>query len=617
MLMKRVPVLAGVLSAGLLAAGVSAGTAAAQQVDPGSYLSHVRALSSDALKGRGNGTPELDRAAEYIAERFRAAGLEPGGDNGTYLQKFEVVTGLTVGPSNRLTLIGPGGSATLQPGAGYQPLSIGQPGEGEFTVPLVFAGFGISAAAQGYDDYAGLDASGKAVLVLRHEPQEDDEASVFDGRRQSQHATFVRKAQVARARGARALLVVDDPRHPDDVSFAAWLQDPQAEEYGLPLLHLPRRVAQQIVGPLVDLDAVARAIDADLTPRSRPLDGVSLTYREDLAKARRTVSNVVGILRGAGPAAGNEAIVLGAHYDHLGTSGRFSLAQGGSGQIHNGADDNASGTAAVIEIARLAAAAPARASRSFVFVAFAGEELGLLGSRHYLDHAPFSPENTVAMINLDMVGRSNGRILVSGLDTAPGLAASLEAAGAAVSLTVSPTGAGSASAGASDHLSFELRQIPSIFFFSGLHADYHRPTDDWEKVDGKGGAAVATLAYSLARQIASRPDRPAFVPRPAQAGAAASASSGGGYGPYFGSVPDFAEGDSAGVKFADVREGSPAANAGLKRDDVMIAFDGKPIGTLYDFTFALQEKKPGDKVEVVVRREGREIRAVVELGSRP
>lgn len=226
---------------------------------------------------------------------------------------------------------------------------------------------------------------------------------------------------------------------------------------------------------------MARAIDADLTPRSRPLDGVSLAYREDLAKARRTVSNVVGILRGSGPAAGNEAIVLGAHYDHLGTSGRFSLAQGGSGQIHNGADDNASGTAAVIEIASLAAGAPARAPRSLVFVAFAGEELGLLGSRHYLDHAPFPPEDTVAMINLDMVGRSNGRILVSGLDTAPGLAASLEAAGAAVPLTVSPTGAGSASAGASDHLSFELRQIPSIFFFSGLHADYHRPTDDWEK----------------------------------------------------------------------------------------------------------------------------------------
>jgi hypothetical protein len=619
---KTRPVITGAAALASALVLALAESADAQLVDRARYLDHIRVLASDEFKGRGNGSPELDRAADYIREQFRAAGLEPGGDAGTYLQGFEVITGLTVGPSNSLTIAGPDGSATLAVGVDYQPLSIAAPGGRELTLPLVFVGYGIWATDHGYDDYGDLDVSGKAVLVMRHEPQENDDQSVFDGRRHSEHATFARKAQVARAHGARAILLVDDPQHPADTTFDTWLADPQSEEYGLPLLHLPRRVAQRIVGPLVDFDEVARAIDADLTPRSRVLDGVSIAYREDLTKTRHTVTNVVGIVRGAAPARAGEAVVIGAHYDHLGTSGRFSLTPDASGQIHNGADDNASGTAALIEIARLAAANRQALPRSLVFVAFAGEELGLLGSRHYLSDAPIAPDQTVAMINLDMVGRSNGRILVSGLETAPDLAADLEAAETGLTLTVSRTATGSATAGASDHLSFELRQIPAIFFFSGLHADYHRPTDDWEKIDASGGAAVATLAYTLAARIANREGRIAFVPRvrPDRAAASdpsAADPSGGGYGPYFGSVPDFAEGDSPGVAFADVREGSPAANAGLRRGDVLIGFDGGPINTLYDFTFALREKRPGDKVEVVVRRDGQEIRATVELGNRP
>jgi len=573
-------------------------------------------LASDELKGRGNGTPELDRAAAYIADQFQRIGLEAAGDEGTYLQAFELITGLTLGPSNSLTIEGPAATVTLQLGRDYQPLSIGGSDQ-ELSVPLVFAGYGISAPDLDYDDYAGLDVSGKAVLVLRHEPQETDENSAFDGREFSQHATFLRKAQVARARGASALLVVDDPNHAAEATFTRWLQDPQAEEYGLPLLHLPRARAQEVLGSLADLDAIARDIDADLTPRSRVLEGASLTYQENLTKTRRTVSNVVGVLRGADPAKAGEALVVGAHYDHLGISGRFSLSQNSTGQIHNGADDNASGTAALIEIARLAARNRESLSRSMVFVAFAGEELGLLGSRNYLDDPAFPTDQTVAMINLDMVGRSNGRILVNGLESAPDLKDELNAAAEGRSIRVAPTGGGSASSGASDHLNFELQRIPSIFFFSGLHADYHRPTDDWEKVDAAGGAAVAGLAYALAERIANRPDRVAFVRRPAAAGAAAAGGGGGGYGPYFGSVPDFAEGEVEGVKFADVREGSPAALAGLRKDDVMIAFDSEPIRTLYDFTFALREKRPGDRVEVVVMRDGREVRALVELGNRP
>jgi hypothetical protein len=288
--------------------------------------------------------------------------------------------------------------------------------------------------------------------------------------------------------------------------------------------------------------------------------------------------------------------------------------------VHNGADDNASGTAAIIEMAKLAVTKEAKLPRSLVFVAFAGEELGLLGSSHYVNHPALPIEQTVAMVNLDMVGRSNGRILVSGLENAPDLKDDLKAAQAGLSITVSTGREGSAGLGASDDTSFSLRAVPSIFFFSGLHADYHRPSDDWDKIDAPGGSAVASLAYGLAARIASRPDRVTFVPsQPQNASGSGStgSASGGGYGPYFGSIPDFAEGDSTGVKFADVREGSPAAKAGLQRDDVMTSFGGMPIKTLYDFTFALREKKPGDKVEVVVLRNGKEIRTMVELTNRP
>lgn len=609
-----------VLSVGAL--GIP-GRAATQQIESQTYLEHVKFLSSDELQGRGNGSTGLERAADYIAMQFRATGLEPGGDDRTYFQKFELVSGLIVGSSNMVTLNGPQGSRTLRLGSGYEPLSITSPNaqgptEQSFSAPLVFVGYGISAPSYNYDDYAGLDVSGKVVLVLRHEPQENDERSVFQGRTHSEHATFVRKAQVARSHGARAILLVEDPRHADQTDFSRWLREPQAEEYGLPLLHISRASVQEVVGSQIDFDETMRGIDADLKPRSRELRGVSVTYTQNLTKNRHIVKNVIGILRGSDPAKARESVVVGAHYDHLGLSGRFSLAEGSTGQVHNGADDNASGTAAIIEIAKLAVTKGTKLPRSLVFVAFAGEELGLLGSSHYVSHPALPLEQTVAMINLDMVGRANGRILVSGLETAPDLKEDLKAAQAGLSLNVSTSREGSAGLGASDDTSFSLRAVPSIFFFSGLHADYHRPSDDWEKIDAPGGSAVASLAYGFATRIAARPDRVAFVRPPTQTTQGSTGSpSGGGYGPYFGSIPDFAEGDSAGVKFAEVREGSPAAKAGLQRDDVMTSFGGMPIKTLYDFTFALREKKPGDKVEVVVLRNGKEIRTMVELTNRP
>jgi hypothetical protein len=312
----------------------------------------------------------------------------------------------------------------------------------------------------------------------------------------------------------------------------------------------------------------------------------------------------------------DEVVIVGAHYDHLGRSGRFSMAQNGTGQIHHGADDNASGTAAVIEMAKAAIESRKEFRRSVLFMTFAGEEHGLLGSSHYVNHPSVPLEKTIAMINLDMVGRAGGRILVDGLANAPSIEEDLKAAESNSPLNMKAL-RGGPGAGASDDATFLLRKIPAINFFSGFHSDYHRPTDTWEKIDAAGGAAVADLALALTRQLANRSQRPPFVetsqPESHSSGSVGAVS---GYGPYFGSVPDFAN-EGQGVKFAEVRTGSPAAKAGFRGGDVMVSFGGAPIKTLYDFTFALREKKPGDKVEVTVLRDGKSITATVELTNRP
>jgi hypothetical protein len=609
----------------VLAAAALQAADARLAIEPDALIAHVKFLASDELEGRGNGSKGLEKAGDYIADRFKAAGLEPGGEKGSWFQGFELMTGLTVGESNRLRIEANGQSVTFALGDTYFPLSATAndnpraPSASLEHAPVVFAGYGISAAALGYDDYAGVDVKNKAVLVFTHEPQENDPKSRFEGRELTDHATLLTKAMTARRHGARVLLVVSDPTHErDEAPYKGFTRDPQAEDYGIPVL----RVHRDRIKPLLEqwkLDQAAKQIDAAATPQSHPLAGATVDYTEHLAKTRRTVRNVIGILRGTSRA--DEAVVIGAHYDHLGLGGRHSLNPSLAGQIHNGADDNASGTASLIEIARTAAAHRERFARTMVFVAFAGEELGLIGSAQYVSHPAVPLDDTIAMINLDMVGRPRGKIMISGLETAPAVSKDVDAAAATIDGLEIKRFQEGAGVGSSDDTSFALKKIPAIGFFSGFHGDYHRPTDDWQLIEGRGAATVASLAYELAARLASRPDKPEYVARtaaPAGHGTPSSGDAGsiGGYGPYFGSVPDFGENDT-GVKFAEVRDGSPAAKAGLKAGDVMVEFDGKPIKTLYDFTFALREKRPGDEVVVKVMRGTEPVTAKVALTTRP
>jgi hypothetical protein len=499
----------------LVLAAVGVLTAATPAIRPDAVLAHIKFLSSDDLRGRANGSEELERAAEYIAKQFEGIGLQPGGVDGSWFQPFELQAGLTVGNGNTLEITGRGRSVTLSLREhDYYPLAVApndSPAQASAdfdNLPLVFAGYGIAAPAMDYDDYEGIDVRNKAVLIFSHEPQENRNDSRLNGSRPLRETTVEAKAAAAHSRGARLLIVVSDPTHAaDQANYTLFSLDPDVEEQGIPIL----RVKRSEVLPLIRawrLDDLAAAIDRDLRPRSRPLPDAEVDYTEHLARNRRTVRNVVGVLPGSDPSRRREAIVLGAHYDHVGLGGRFSVSPERTGEIHNGADDNASGTAAIIEVARAAAADPSRFSRTLVFAAFAGEERGLLGSAHYAATPAIPLADTIAMLNLDMVGRSNGKVETSGLEKAPSLEPDLQAAAqAAGGIRIGREGPGS---GRSDDSSFLNRRVPAIIFFTGFHTDYHRPGDDWEKIDAPGTARIATLALEFAARIAARAERPQF-----------------------------------------------------------------------------------------------------------
>jgi Zn-dependent M28 family amino/carboxypeptidase len=569
------------------------------------YLEHVKYLASDDMKGRGDGSPELDKAADYIAVQFRTWRLRPAGDSNTYFQKFELTTGAKLGANNELQING----TKLKINEDFVPIVFSN--TARIDGPLVFAGYGITAPELHYDDYQGINGTGKIVMVMRHEPQESDPNSAFDGTNFTRHATFINKAINAKQHGAKAIIFVTDPVHSDEQVGQATRTE-ESDDLGIPGIHARRDSVNALFKAAgKDLAAIQKQIDVDLKPESFDLSDSRAQVSTEVVRTRKTVRNVLAAIPGSDPVLQNEWVIIGAHYDHLGLGDRNSLSPSLVGQIHHGADDNASGTSGVLELARLAAKNKPQWKRSVLFITFAGEELGLLGSSHFVNHPTFPLKNVTGMINMDMVGRvNNDRLFVGGVGTSPSFKPWLEEFNQPVHLQLDYSDSGY---GASDHMSFNAKKIPVLFFFSGLHTDYHKPSDTYDKINSNAAIKVLSLVYMMVDKMATDVKRLEYTevqqPRPAVAG------SGGGYGPYFGSVPDFRD-DLKGVLFADVQNNSPAGKAGLKQGDLLVEFDGKPIENLYDFTYALRGKKVGDVVIVVVKRNGQELRVPVTLEAR-
>jgi aminopeptidase YwaD len=594
--------------------------AAESSFDTTRYLDHIKFLASPELKGRATGSPELEKAAKYITDQFRADGLQPPAGSSGFQQAFPVTTSAELGRANKFEVSAGADSQDLELNKDFVPFNFSS--SGRVSAAAVFAGYGITAPEYNYDDYSGLDVKGKIVIVIAHEPQENDAKSVFDGKAFTDHAQFYSKAANARSHGAKGVVLVRDlVNHKQDrEELEPFGRTSGPADAGIPFVQVREDVAQQwFRASGKDLREIESAIDSDLKPRSFPLNGVEIREYVDVERAVKTVHNVAGYL----PGQTDEYVIIGAHYDHLGLGGQFSMAPSLTGTVHPGADDNASGTAGVIELARYFSAqfkaSQTKPKRGILFMTFAGEELGLLGSGYYANHPELPLSKAVAMINLDMIGRArDNKIYIGGAGSGSTLRATLDSLTPQRKLKVDYSDNSSSSS--SDHTSFSAKQVPVLFFFSGLHGDYHKPGDTWDKIDSASAVEVLQLVADVASRLESDPDRPKFVRvidknNPHSGDVSGISSSGGGYGPNFGSIPDFAE-PPTGVRFADVKEGSPAALAGLKAGDILIRFGERDIKNLYDFTYALRARKPGDEVAVQVLRNDKPITVTVKLTER-
>lgn len=538
----------------LLLATVAAGAAVSPPDGPWLHQ-QVAALAAPDMEGRRSGTPGGDRAARYLADALTAFGVQPGGDDGTFFQSFVVATGTRLAPGNAIELTGTAPQGFVL-GRDWMPHG-GSPSR-EVEAEVVAVGYGLVAPEHGHDDYAGRNVRGNIALVNAGAPAHS-------------RPSRLDKLITAREHGAVAVLVVED---------------------ALPSL--------SATGTRVEIPSasVTRATADALTARP----GARVRLKVALAPEERRGVNVIGALPGRDPQLGAEAIVIGAHYDHLGRQ---------NGVLYPGADDNASGTAVVLGLARAFADAGG-SERTLVFALFGGEELGLLGSRHYVSRPRVPLERTIAMLNFDMVGRvSDDRLQVGGVDSGSDLRALVAEAARAERLVVDAQGSPSAP---SDHRGFYDRGTPVLFFHSGRHADYHQAGDTADKINADGLARVTALGARLVARLASgsRPQYVKLAPpagrRSAQAGTAGTA--------FFGIMGDSqAEGD--GVRVAGVVPGSAAARVGVSEGDVIVRFGGVTVASFDEFQSLVRARQPGDQVPVVFLREGEARLGSVVLGARP
>jgi Tol biopolymer transport system component/S1-C subfamily serine protease len=546
----------------------------------GRFHDDVAWLADDAREGRGVGTAGLDAARDWLAARFREIGLAPGGENGGYLQSFDVPVAVEVEAGTAVAVDG-----RPVERAAFQPASFSGSASG-VAAAVVAAGYGITAPDLNVDDYKDVDVKGKIALVRRFVPP----GAPFDQESVERRYGDLRfKAWNARDHGAVGLIVVDEPSAPP----AAGAEPPP--EAALPALKADTSIAATGDAglPVVFL---TRAAGAGLFTGSGHRASLTISLRH----VAKPAANIVGVVRAGAAGRLPGAVLVGAHYDHIGKGGAASLAPG-SQEIHNGADDNASGTAALLEAARRLVARRGELRRDVWLVAFSGEEEGTLGSTAFTRHPPggLALGDLTAMLNMDMVGRlRNDALAVLGTDTAPEWGELVPPLCQAHHLTCKLGGDGF---GASDQTPFYAAGVPVVHLFTGVHEDYHKPSDDADKINAEGGARVAALMADLAAGVAARPERLTYKSAPAAAPPAGDLRASGAS---LGTVPDYAGDGRAGVLLAGVRPGSAAEKGGLQRGDLLVELAGAPIRDVHDLMFALRRAKPGEKSIAVVERDG-------------
>ncbi|MCX6174320.1 MAG: M20/M25/M40 family metallo-hydrolase [Ignavibacteriales bacterium] len=560
-------------------------------------------LASDAMKGRFTGSPEERIAGDYIKSEFQLYGLKPA-FNGNWFQEFPFIERVEMTKANSLSFDVKGKKQNLKTGNDYT--TVAYSGKGKINGDLVFAGYGISAPKLNYDDYEGIDVKGKTVVVMRYHPEHDSSRSEFD-----KYASFRNKATVAKEKGAVAIILVNGfaPKNYDDQLMELHYDGAPAMK-GISVQHVKR----SFVEDLFKIDGLSfveaqKQIDALKKPSSFAFKNAKVSLSTEVKEIEKKGRNVAGMIEGSDPVLKNEFIVIGAHYDHLGIDQlkESSMYKGNDKQIHNGADDNASGTTGVLEVAEKFGSMQGLLKRSIIFVAFSGEELGILGSTYMTNNFPVDIKNVDAMLNMDMIGRLNeeNSLTIIGSGTSSMWKELLNQKNS-YSFKLGMSDGGS---GGSDHQAFSNKNIPVLFFFTGTHSDYHKPSDKPEKINCDGEAKVANYVFDIALAVDNLEKRPDYVKveEPAQRG-----GDGGKTRVTVGTIPEFGF-SGTGYKLSGVTEGSPAAKAGMKAGDIIVKFGPKTVANIYDFMYAVQDYKAGDKVDVVVQRDGKEMTFNVEL----
>lgn len=464
-------------------------------------ISHIKYLASDGLEGREAGTPGSEKAARYIARAFEESGLGPAGDDGTFFQAFPIPVRPGLGKSNFFLLSLKGRTEGLEPGVDYSPLGVTEDGlrAGE----IVFAGYGISAPELGYDNYGGLDARGKVVLALRYAPP-----GLGRRGRYFEYSSLRYKIATAMEKGAKAVIFTTPASRSEEEDLASAALDVPPAVRGMQAIIVRRDVAEVILAAsgrsLREMEkALAGGVGSPL-----PLPGARAEIRTELSRTGDRASNVVGFIEGSDPSVSAEIIIVGAHYDHLGrrASGGAEIAD----YIYNGADDNASGVAGLLELAEYFASGSERPRRSLAFAAFSGEEKGLLGSLYFVENRERMPGRIIAMVNLDMIGRVKGNeVRVFGWTSSPAWKSAVEAACTSAGLEAKY---GGRAPGPSDHYAFIINGIPAVQLSTGVHGDYHRTSDEWQKIDPEGTAKVVKAAAELVSHLANDADAGNYLP---------------------------------------------------------------------------------------------------------
>lgn len=577
----------------------------------------VTYLSSDELEGRGIRTRGLDLAAEFIAAEFAHAGANTTAYDGKPFHEFRLYSANPTGSVQSLSLRrGDQTPEALVYGEDYTSLMVSP--AARIDAPVVFVGYGITDEKKGYDDYAGVNVQGKVVLVLRNEPQGERADRVFNGSELTDHAYLLRKIANAHQHGAIAMVLCTDARGlkvgEDGVTNSAHADPLLTVELTsglgtetLPVVHCRRAMVERWVESATGqrLRDLETTIEERVVPQSQPLPGVVLNAKVSLTRPGKTLRNVVATVDGVGPLA-KEALVIGAHYDHLGRGGWGSLAVGATDEIHNGADDNASGTAVMIEAARLLGAQPKTPRRRIIFIAFSGEELGLYGSKRYVEDPLVPLDQTVAMINLDMVGRlRNNQLTAYGTGTATEWPTWLEAAAGPRQLAIISRPSGF---GPSDHASFHEHNVPVLHFFTGFHREYHRPGDDADKLNIPGMRQITQLVVDLATRIATTLERP----RPTTAEQSLRLSLADSFeGVLQEEIIDrplrlgiALETIDSGLRIEQLDRSGLAALSGLRIGDVLKAWNQQPLRSMREIKDALARTKAGTTAVLNFERGG-------------